>query len=151
MYSYAYPRPSVTADVVLLAGSGEDFFILLIQRAADPYKGCWALPGGFVDQDEDLEAAARRELLEETGLEADSLVQVGAFGKPGRDPRGHTVTVAYATVWPSVVEARAGDDAREAQWFSLRALPELAFDHDAIIAATLQRLALGQETVAQHQ
>lgn len=151
MYNYAYPRPSVTADVVLLARSGGELLLLLIQRAADPYKGCWALPGGFVDQDEDLEAAARRELLEETGLEADSLVQVGAFGKPGRDPRGHTVTVAYATVMTSLVEARAGDDARQVQWFSLNALPELAFDHDAIIAAALQRLDLGQETVAQHQ
>lgn len=151
MYNYAYPRPSVTADVVLLARSGGELLLLLIQRAAEPFKGRWALPGGFVDQDEDLEAAARRELLEETGLEADSLVQVGAFGKPGRDPRGHTVTVAYATVMTSLVEARAGDDARQVQWFSLNALPELAFDHDAIIAAALQRLDLGQETVAQHQ
>lgn len=151
MYNYAYPRPSVTADVVLLARSGGELLLLLIQRAAEPFKGRWALPGGFVDQDEDLEAAARRELLEETGLEAGPLLQVGAFGKPGRDPRGHTVTVAYATVMTSLVEARAGDDARQVQWFSLNALPELAFDHDVIIAAALQRLYLGQETVAQHQ
>ena len=134
MYTYTHPRPAVTVDIVVLRQSDSGPEILLIQRADDPFKGRWAFPGGFVDEDEDLEVAARRELQEETGLTSLVLSQLCAVGTPGRDPRGHTVSVIYVAACPapdsSVV---AGDDAATAQWFSLDSLPELAFDHEDIL------------------
>ncbi|WP_405223015.1 NUDIX domain-containing protein [Lentisalinibacter sediminis] len=136
---YEHPRPALTADVVLIAARPRPS-ILLIRRGKPPYEGRWALPGGFVEMDEDLESAARRELAEETGLEAGPLVQVGAFGRPGRDPRGRVVSVAW-TGGPAVDEAlpEAASDAAEVRWFPLDDLPELAFDHGEIIAAALER------------
>ena len=95
-----------------------------------PFQGQWALPGGFVDQDEDLEPAAQRELAEETGITGLRLTQMQTFGKPGRDPRGHTVSIVYLSVLDSEPDGlRAGSDAAEARWFSTDALPTLAFDH----------------------
>jgi 8-oxo-dGTP diphosphatase len=133
----------VTADAVTLSYSCEEGLrLLLIRRANDPYEGWWALPGGFVDLEEDLLPACRRELGEETGLSGGAMVQVGAYGKPGRDPRGRNVTVAYlALVGPQQCVARAGDDAADAAWVDVRALPDLAFDHAEIIGDGLALLA----------
>lgn len=128
-YTYAYPRPSVTVDVVLVT-TEETPRVLLIRRRHSPYAGHWALPGGFVDENERLIDAARRELKEETGLEHADLEQLHTFGDPGRDPRGWTVSVVYmARVWPQLLQPIAGDDAAEVHWFSLEQLPPLAFDH----------------------
>jgi 8-oxo-dGTP diphosphatase len=114
--------------------------VLLIQRAHDPFKGRWALPGGFVDQDEALEHAALRELEEETGISGIRIAQVGAFGDPGRDPRQHTVSVTYAALVESKTRARAGDDAAEACWHPAINPPPLAFDHARILKASLERM-----------
>jgi 8-oxo-dGTP diphosphatase len=113
--------------------------ILLIKRKNEPFKGCWALPGGFVDEKEDLEQAALRELFEETQLKASDLKQIGAFGNPNRDPRGHMVSVAYFGTVPEEVIAIASDDAKEIGWFSLKKLPALAFDHAEIISEGITR------------
>jgi 8-oxo-dGTP diphosphatase len=132
-YTYTYPRPAVTVDIVILVTHGSGTEVLLIRRAQDPFKGQWALPGGFLDMDEELEEAAARELEEETGLEGISMKQIGVFGKIGRDPRGRTISVVYMARLPDRPAARAGDDAAEVGWFPLDALPELAFDHGEII------------------
>jgi 8-oxo-dGTP diphosphatase len=132
-YNYSFPRPALTVDIVVFRLSGNDPEVLLIKRGNEPFKGRWALPGGFVDKDEPLEMAAARELEEETGLKDVLLTQMHAFGKPGRDPRGHTVSVAYVGYLPSGALAKAGDDADETAWFKPDALPETAFDHREII------------------
>lgn len=133
-YQYDYPMPCVTVDMVVLRPKDENFEVLLIKRGRDPFKGMWALPGGHVDENEDLPVAARRELLEETGLEVEKVVQIGAFGKPGRDPRGWYVSVAYAAYTEGDGGSiHPGDDAAEAEWFHVDHLPPLAFDHKDII------------------
>ena len=144
-YTYEYPRPMATVDAIVVrpgerAGAlGE---VLLVRRRHEPFRGMWALPGGFVDMDEDLPDAARRELMEETGLEVDTLEQFRTFGKPGRDPRGRQITVAYiALVSREIPSPRAGDDAAEARWFPLDALPELAFDHAEVLAEARAHIA----------
>ncbi|MFD8288055.1 NUDIX domain-containing protein [Streptomyces lavendulae] len=126
-----------TADVVLLAAG----HVLLIERGWDPHAGCWALPGGHVDQGETSLEAAVRELEEEAGLTipAADMRQVGAFDAPGRDARGRYVSVAYTATLPSPVEPKAGDDATAARWWPLDALPDLAFDHAEIVAAATNR------------
>jgi len=136
-YCYDYPRPSVTVDLVLIAENDSDKKILLIERKQEPFKGMWALPGGFVDENEDLRDAAFRELKEETGIENVTLKQFGAFGKPGRDPRGHTIAIGFMALLPSKINAIAGDDAARAKWFSIKKLPDLAFDHEEIIENAL--------------
>lgn len=128
----------VTVDAVVLTMSPKNK-ILLIKRKNEPFKGRWALPGGFVDPGEDLADAARRELLEETGIEAIETSQIGAFGKPGRDPRSHTVSVAFRFDVPENTVAIAADDASDADWFPIEALPEMAFDHAEIIATALKK------------
>jgi len=135
--TYDHPRPAVTVDVAILREFDAGIQILLVRRAHEPYAGAWALPGGFVDENEGLEAAARRELREETGVEPPLVRQFRAYGDPGRDPRGHTVTIVYVAEVPADTEPVAGDDAREARWFSLSAMPALAFDHGKIIAELL--------------
>ena len=128
-HTYAYPRPSVTVDIALVTTEAEPR-VLLIRRRHSPYAGHWALPGGFVDENEPLIDAARRELREETGLEQGDLEQLHTFGDPHRDPRGWTVSVVYmARVWPQLLTPKAGDDAADVQWFPLDGLPPLAFDH----------------------
>lgn len=114
----------MTADVVAFTMRADDLAVLLIRRKDEPFKGCWALPGGFVNENESLERAAARELHEETGLvvSPSKLEMLGAFGDPGRDPRGHTVTVAYVTFRSTETKINAGDDAVEAVWQPLRAL-----------------------------
>lgn len=113
--------------------------ILLIKRKNEPFKGCWALPGGFVDEKEDLHQAALRELMEETQVKGADLKQIGAFGNPNRDPRGHMVSVAYFGTLTEEVIAIASDDAKEIGWFSLKKLPALAFDHAEIISEGISR------------
>ena len=134
-HCYDWPRPAVTTDVAVFAERDEKTSILLIQRGSEPFAGCWALPGGFLEENETLEVCAARELKEETGLEAGSLCLFGTYSTPGRDPRGRTVTVAYWTRRDEGSdEAAAGDDAADCRWFALDRLPKLAFDHDRIIA-----------------
>lgn len=130
-----FPRPALTADTVVIGGDDQELCVLLIRRGKEPFRGSWALPGGFVDRDEEPEFAARRELAEETGLEsADAFTLVGVYGEPGRDPRGWTVTVAYALdVGEEVPDVVGGDDAAEAAWHPVGELPPLAFDHARII------------------
>lgn len=124
-----------TSDVVLIAAG----HVLLIERGWDPFEGMWALPGGHVDPGETSLTAAARELAEETGITVpvSALQQVGTFDAPGRDPRGRYVTVAYTATLPEAVAPSAGDDATAARWWPLNALPELAFDHAAIIRAAV--------------
>ncbi|MBN2404945.1 MAG: NUDIX hydrolase [Coriobacteriia bacterium] len=137
MPEYEYPRPALTADVVLLREQAGTREVLLIQRRFDPFAGQWALPGGFVDEWELAEGAARRELAEETGVVWDGpLSLVGIFGKRGRDPRGWTVSAVYlAVLGEKEVSPSAGDDAGEVGWFDVAELPSLAFDHDEVLQA----------------
>ena len=140
-YSYDHPHPAVTADVVVLRRDGHETSVLLIRRRDEPYAGAWALPGGFLNIDESLEACARRELFEETGLQPARLEQLHCFGAPGRDPRERVITVAYVTVFEeSDGSVSAGSDAAAAAWFPYSDLPELAFDHRDIIDTAHRRL-----------
>lgn len=136
------PNCALTVDVVLFAfADNEPLKILLIERGCDPFAGSWALPGGFVDEGEDSRAAAARELEEETGVRVEGLEYVRSFSAPGRDPRGRTISEAYAAVLPAdSLTIRAGDDAAEAQLFVLDELPTLAFDHAEIIEAARERI-----------
>lgn len=134
-HTYEFPRPSLTVDVAVYRWRGGRLEVLLIERGHDPFAGRWALPGGFVDERETPQAAARRELLEETGVEAEALVPVDVFGAPERDPRGWVVSNAFLALAPPTTAALAGDDARTVEWFSVDDLPEMAFDHDRILAA----------------
>lgn len=142
MAIHDYDHPALTADVVLFALGEAELDVLLVQRGKPPFEGDWAFPGGFVDVGESPRHAAARELEEETGIRDLPLEQLHAFGDPDRDPRGHTVTVAY---W-SVVAARAhrgteaGSDAAQARWWSIGDLPSLAFDHAKILTFALHRL-----------
>ena len=136
MYTYAYPRPMLTADCVVLNPRGE---VLLVKRANEPFRGCWALPGGFMEMYETIDRCAARELQEETGiaLPEGALRLVGVFSALGRDPRGRTVTVAYCARVPDGTAATAGDDAAAVRWWPLADLPPLAFDHADIIRAAV--------------
>lgn len=135
-------RPSVTVDVVMLAMADSGPEVLLIRRKNPPFEGYWALPGGFVDPNEALEEAARRELREETGSEPDQLVQLGAFGDPGRDPRGWTISIAYVAVQSGKEAAawrpKASSDADAVGWFDANDPPPLAFDHGEILAHAIR-------------
>lgn len=140
-HSYKYARPALTTDCVVFGLDAEDLKVLLIERALTPYKGEWALPGGFVHVGESLDDSALRELKEETGLSKVYLEQLYSFGNPDRDPREHVVTVAYYAL-VNLVEHRpkADTDAKNAAWFSLDELPPLAFDHKKIIECAIERL-----------
>lgn len=130
-------RPALTVDLAVRAGGR----ILLVERARDPFAGAWALPGGFVDAGERVEAAARRELAEETALDLDSLSLelLGVYDTPGRDPRGWTVSVVYRVLLEAPREVRGGDDASDARWWRREELPRLAFDHALIIRDAFER------------
>ena len=140
-YTYKYPRPTVTADCVVITKEAEPK-VLLIQRGADPYKGCWAFPGGFMNMDETTEQCAIRELEEETGLKVSTVRQIGAYSKVDRDPRGRTITVAYLAIIDKPAQVTGQDDATKAEWFPLSALPELAFDHADIMADAINSFHL---------
>ena len=140
-HTYQYPRAALTVDCVVFGFDEGELKVLLIQRALDPFKGKWALPGGFVHVDETLDDAARRELAEETGLEDVFLEQLYTFGTVKRDPRERVVSVAhFALVKLSDYKAKAATDAAKAAWFPISELPKLAFDHAEIVAAALARL-----------
>ncbi len=132
-YTYDYPRPSVTVDMIVTRNVNAGLEILLIQRLNPPFRDRWALPGGFVDIDETLEHAAARELAEETGLTDVELKQLKAYSEPGRDPRGHTISVVFRGQVNNNAKAVAGDDAKKVNWFNINKLPLLAFDHDEIV------------------
>ena len=143
-----FRRPALTVDGVVLCRSAEGllgtgYSVLLIERGREPFRGRHALPGGFVDYGEDVDAAIHREIAEETGLEGLPFRQFHVFGQPGRDPRGHTVSVVYLAVLigePPRVEG--GDDAAAAAWHPLDRLPDLAFDHDRILAKVRESLKI---------
>ena len=131
-FVYEYPRPAVTADCVVIAKEKEPK-VLLIQRGNEPFKGCWAFPGGFMNMDETTEQCAMRELEEESGLKVSEIKQIGAYSKVDRDPRGRTVTIAYLAIIDKPEAVKGGDDAAKAQWFPISNLPKLAFDHEEIM------------------
>lgn len=140
-YTYKYPRAALTVDCVVFGFDGGELKVLLIERALEPFKGCWALPGGFVRVDETLDEAARRELKEETGLKNVFLEQLYTFGTVKRDPRERVVSVAYyALVKQADHSTQAATDADDAQWFPVSQVPALAFDHALILENALTRL-----------
>ena len=142
MFEYEYAHPAVTTDAVVFSIRADQLHVLLIQRANEPAKGSWAFPGGFIELDEDLETAVRRELQEETGLTDVALEQLHAFGDPDRDPRERIITVVYyGLLTDDSFEPQAADDAAAAAWFAVDDLPQLAFDHAAILHMALDRLA----------
>ena len=133
IYTYEYPRPMVTTDILVVSCVNSITYILLIKRRNNPYRDFWAIPGGFVDENESLIDAARRELHEETGIAMLDLEQFYTFGDPGRDPRGHCISVVFVCYVPNKIVLKAGDDAKCAKWFDINKLPSLAFDHQQII------------------
>lgn len=147
-YCYEYPRPAVTTDVALFSRKADQWYLLLIRRAHAPYAGDWALPGGFLEMDEDIAQCAQRELTEETGLTNITLNQLGCFGQPDRDPRGRVISVAYYGIIESETppHPQAASDAAEAAWFPLKALPSLAFDHAQIIQQAQAKLREDPQT-----
>lgn len=133
-YTYKYPHPSVTTDCVIFGFDGKDLNILLVERGLEPFKGSWALPGGFLKMDETVEECAKRELQEETNVSNVFLEQFHTFSAVDRDPRERVLTVAfYALVKPSDYKVIGGDDASQAEWFEQNELPPLAFDHEEVI------------------
>ena len=138
-YCYKYPHPAVTTDCVIFGFDGTRLRVLLVQRGIEPYKGCWAFPGGFVKMDESCEQGALRELQEETGLTGAYIEQFHAFSDPERDPRERVITIAYYAL-VKIQEVRGGDDAERADWFALDEVPPLAFDHKSILHEALKRL-----------
>ena len=141
-YTYRYPHPAVTADSVVLCRQDGQAKVLLIQRKFPPCEGQWAFPGGFMNIDETTEEAARRELMEETGIGGLQMTEVGVFSRVDRDPRERVITVAYVAVTDRCCEPVASDDARMAQWFDLDALPELAFDHAEILQRAMETVGM---------
>jgi len=140
-YVYEWPRPMVTADAAVFASFGGKIKLLLVQRRYLPYQGHWALPGGFIEMDEDLKDAAARELAEETGLQGVRLEQLGTFGRPGRDPRGRVITVVYTGIAEKGFEnLEAADDAAAVEWFDVENLPQMAFDHDEIARCAIENV-----------
>jgi 8-oxo-dGTP diphosphatase len=149
-YTYDYPRPALTVDIVVFTLQENQLQVLLVQRGKEPFAGMWALPGGFVQMDESLEEAAHRELAEETGIQDAYLEQLYTYGDPGRDPRERVITVAYFALVPTGAPFRreGGSDAAQAQWFPASSLPPLAFDHTEIARYALRRLRYKLEYTA---
>lgn len=140
-YTYKYPHPAVTTDNVVFGYDGKNLHVLLIERGHDPYKGCWALPGGFLEMNETVEECAERELFEETSVKDIYLEQFHVFSTVHRDPRERILSVAFlALVHKSDFRIIAGDDAAKAEWFNINKLPKLAFDHNDIIKTARVRL-----------
>jgi 8-oxo-dGTP diphosphatase len=138
-YCYEYPRPAVTADILILKKSGAQQLILLIERKHPPFEGMWALPGGFLEMDETLEEAALRELQEETGITGVELKQFHTFSKVDRDPRHRTITTVFlGHAKEETSDPVAGDDAANVKWFALGELPPLAFDHQEVMDKLMQ-------------
>lgn len=136
-----YPRPAVTVDIAVIAQEEGRLRVLLVRRGSEPHKGRWALPGGFIEIDESLEAAARRELAEETGLKVQRLEQVATFGAVDRGPRGRVISVVWVALVRRPQTPKAGDDAGDAQWHDLDQPPTLAFDHQEVLKTLRDWLA----------
>jgi 8-oxo-dGTP diphosphatase len=139
MYTYKYPHPAVTTDCVIFGFDGIKLHVLLIERGAEPYKGMWAFPGGFLKMEEDAEQGALRELKEETDLTAQYIEQFYTFSDPHRDPRERIISIAYYAL-VKIQEVKGGDDAAKAQWFAIDEIPRLAFDHDRILRKAMEKL-----------
>ncbi len=136
-----YKRPSVTVDILVFTIEKNTLKVLLVKRGIEPFKGNWAIPGGFIKINESLEGAARRELLQETGIKNIYMEQLYTFGDPKRDPRERVITVAYMALIPSEnLKLRATTDVTDVIWFSIKSLPDLAFDHNKILKYALDRL-----------
>jgi len=151
MFQYEYEHPAVTTDIVIFTLRDQVLKLLLIKRRCEPFKGDWALPGGFVHLDESLDEGAKRELEEETGVRDVYLEQLYTYGEPNRDPRERVITVAYFALTASDrIEIRAASDAEDVGWFGMGEIPELAFDHSTIIQTAHQRLVakLDYSTIA---
>lgn len=138
-YCYKYPHPSVTTDCVIFGYDGHRLHVLMVERGGEPYRGCWAMPGGFLAMDESAEEGALRELQEETGLREAGIRQFHTFSAPGRDPRERVITIAFYALVP-MRQVRGGDDAADARWFPLDEVPRLAFDHGDMLDRALQAL-----------
>ena len=145
-HTYEWPRPMVTVDAAVFSFRDGKARLLLINRKHEPYHGQWAIPGGFIEMDEELEDAVARELAEETGLTGIPLEQIRTFGTVGRDPRGRQITVVFMGIAPEgQTDIQAGDDAAQAQWFDIDALPpNMAFDHDAVARVAIDTLKTKQ-------
>lgn len=133
MYTYNYPRAALTTDAIVFVKEANETFVLLIERGREPFLHKWALPGGFIEMDELLEAACKRELLEETGLVVDKMQQFKTYDAIDRDPRHRTISVICYTELEKKQQVKGGDDAAKADWFPVSNLPELAFDHKQIL------------------
>ncbi len=138
-YTYDYPRPSVATDCVVFGFDGHELKILLIERGIEPFKGDWALPGGFLRMDETAEQCALRELQEETGLSLNYLKQFKTFSEVGRDPRERVISIAFYAL-AKKADVKGGDDAAQARWFSINNVPHLAFDHNYILYVAMEKL-----------
>lgn len=142
-YCYEYPRPALTSDIAVLRLEGLPE-ILLVERKDPPFERMWALPGGFMEIEENLEEAARRELLEETGIKAGELIRFETYDRPDRDPRGRTITQVFIMIWKADMgTAVAGSDASTVKWFDLTQLPALAFDHAEILNDVIEMMREG--------
>lgn len=133
MYTYNYPRAALTVDAIVFVKEGNSVLVLLIERGHEPFKNKWALPGGFINMDELLETACKRELFEETGLKVDKMTQFKTFDAINRDPRHRTISVVFYSELNERQQVNGGDDAARAEWFPVSDLPELAFDHRQIL------------------
>ncbi|TFG47435.1 MAG: NUDIX hydrolase [Anaerolineales bacterium] len=144
LYTYKHPRPSAAVDITVFRIKKGKYQVLLIQRSQEPFLGSYALPGGFMEMEETLEDAARRELSEETGLENQQLIQVQTFSDPGRDPRDRVISTCFGVVLKESdqIQIQAGSDAEDIRWFDLEDLPGLAFDHLQIILTAAKKLIL---------
>ena len=138
-YTYKYPHPAVTTDCVVFGIDGQKLKILLIERGNEPYKGCWAFPGGFLNMDENAEQCALRELKEETGLTLNNIKEFGSYSDVDRDPRERVISIAFYALTKKA-EVKGDDDAAKAQWFALDEVPRLAFDHDKMLKNALIKL-----------
>ncbi|MCG8428735.1 MAG: NUDIX hydrolase [Chromatiales bacterium] len=150
-YSYPYPHPAVTTDIAVFTLRAQKLQLLLVKRASPPFQGQWALPGGFLNIDEELEDCALRELQEETGVTGVYLEQLYTFGKTDRDPRERVISVTYYALTASDrLKVQAASDAADAAWYPLDDLPPLAFDHSSIVELAHQRLVakLNYSTIA---
>lgn len=133
MYSYKYPRAALTTDAIVFVKEKNEIFVLLIERGNEPFKNKWALPGGFIEMDELLETACKRELQEETGLVVVKMTQFKTYDTIDRDPRHRTISVVYFAELDIKQQVKGGDDAARARWIPISNLPELAFDHKQIL------------------
>jgi len=138
MFTYKYPRAALTTDALVYTKKENIVYVLLIRRGQEPFKNKWALPGGFIEMNETLEVACKRELEEETGLIVDKMIQFRTYDAIDRDPRHRTISVVYSAKLDKIKKVAGGDDAVKAEWFPVNDLPDLAFDHEQILSEFLK-------------